>query len=71
MTTLFPASPAQKLKEVCRKLGIVPPVGYEMSGDKVFDLVEAGQWDDVAAYVSSDADIEFELYSRWSDYTVF
>ncbi len=71
MTALFPASPAQKLKEVCRMLGIVPPVGYEMSGDKVFDLVEAGQWDDVAAYVSSDADIEFELYSRLSDYMVF
>lgn len=62
---------SRKLKEVCRMLGIVPPVGYEMSGDKVFDLVEAGQWDDVAAYVSSDADIEFDLYSRLSDYVMF
>lgn len=71
MTSLFPSSPAQKLKEVCRMLGIVPPAGYEMSGDKVFDLVEAGLWDDVAAYVSSDADIEFELYQRLSDYVIF
>ena len=71
MTCLFPAGPAQKLKEVCRMIGIVPPVGYEMSGDKVFDLTESGDWDAIAAYVSSDADIEFELYQRFSEYVNF
>lgn len=71
MTCLFPAGPAQKLKDVCKMLGIVPPVGYEMSGDKVFDLVEAGDWPGIAAYVESDAVIEFELYRRLSDYLIF
>lgn len=71
MTALFPSGPAQKLKEVCKMIGIVPPAGYEMSGDKVFDLVEAGDWAGIAAYVESDAVIEFELYSRLSDYIVF
>lgn len=71
MTALFPTSSAQKLKEFCKMLGIVPPAGYEMSGDQVFGLVEAGKWDDVAEYVSSDADIEFELYQRLSEYMAF
>lgn len=71
MTCLFPAGPAQKLKEVCKMIGIVPPVGYEMSGDKVFDLAEAGDWNGIAAYVESDAVIEFELYRRLSEYIVF
>ena len=71
MTCLFPSSPSQKLKEVCRMLGIVPPVGYEMSGKQVFDYVEAGRWQEVADYVESDAVIEFELYRRLSDYVVF
>lgn len=71
MTCLFPAGPAQKLKEVCKMIGIVPPVGYEMSGDKVFDLTESGDWAGIAAYVESDAVIEFELYRRLSDYIVF
>lgn len=71
MTALFPAGPAQKLKEVCRMLGIVPPAGYEMSGDKVFDLVESGEWNGIAEYVASDAVIEFELYQRLSDYILF
>lgn len=71
MTSLFPASQAQKLKEVCRKMGIVPLAGYEMSGDKVLDLVDAGDWDGIANYVHSDAVIEFELYSRLSRYQVF
>ena len=71
MTALFPAGPAQKLKEVCRMIGIMPPAGYEMSGDKVFDLVEAGDWANIAAYVESDAVIEFELYRRLSEYLTF
>jgi hypothetical protein len=71
MTVLFPASPAQKLKEICKMLGIVPPAGYEMSGDKVFDLVDAGNWNDVAAYVESDAVIEFDLYQKLSHYVIF
>jgi len=71
MTSLFPSGQAQKLKEVCRMIGIVPPAGYEMSGDKVFDLVEAGDWDGIAAYVESDAVIEFELYRKLSEYLVF
>lgn len=71
MTALFPAGQAQKLKEVCKMLGIVPLAGYEMSGDKVFDLVESGDWDGIAKYVHSDAVIEFELYRRLSDYMIF
>lgn len=71
MTALFPASQAQKLKEVCRKMGIVPLAGYEMSGDKVLDLVDAGDWDGIARYVHSDAVIEFELYNRLNQYQVF
>jgi hypothetical protein len=71
MTCLFPAGPAQKLKEVCKMIGIVPPAGYEMSGDKVFDLAEAGDWSGIAAYVESDAVIEFELYHRLSEYVNF
>lgn len=71
MTALFPAGNPQKLKDVCRMLGIVPIAGYEMSGDKVFDLVEAGDWDGIATYVHSDAVIEFELYNRLSDYVIF
>ncbi len=71
MTVMFPAGPAQRLKEVCKMLGIVPLAGYEMSGDKVFDLVEAGDWDGIANYVHSDALIEYELYERLSDYVLF
>jgi len=71
MTALFPASQAMKLKEVCRFMGIVPLAGYEMSGDKVLDLVDAGDWDGIANYVHSDAVIEFELYNRLSQYQVF
>jgi len=71
MTALFPSGQAQKLKEVCRMIGIVPLAGYEMSGDKVFDLVEAGDWDGIAKYVHSDAVIEFELYRRLADYLIF
>ncbi|HQZ67171.1 MAG TPA: hypothetical protein PLY87_18895 [Planctomycetaceae bacterium] len=71
MTALFPSGQAQKLKEVCRMIGIVPPAGYEMSGDKVFDLVEAGDWANIAAYVESDAVIEFKLYQMLSEYLVF
>lgn len=62
---------SRKLKDVCRMLGIAPPVGYEMSGDKVFDLTESGDWAGIAAYVESDAVIEFELYRRLSDYVNF
>jgi len=71
MTALFPAGPAQKLKEVCWMLGIVPLAGYEMSGDKVFDYVDAGDWETVANYVHSDARIEAELYCRLGDYITF
>ena len=71
MTLMFPSGPSQKLKEVCRMLGIVPPAGYEMSGDKVLDLVEAGDWNGIAKYVHSDAVIEFELYRRLADYLIF
>jgi len=62
---------SRKLKDICRMLGIIPPAGFEMSGDKVFDLIEAGDWDGVAFYVGSDAVIEFELYQRLSDYVLF
>ena len=71
MTAIFPAGQAQKLKEVCKMLGIVPLAGYEMSGDQVFDLVEAGDWDGIANYVHSDAVIEFELYNRLANYVNF
>ena len=67
MRMIFPDRP-MKLKELCQCLGIVPDAGYEMSGDKVLDLVEAGDWDGVAAYVASDAKIEAELFRLASDY---
>ena len=71
MLAMFPSSPARKLKEVCKELGIVPLAGYEMSGDQVFDLVEKEFWDEIATYVHSDAVIEFELYRRLNEYMVF
>lgn len=71
MTTLFPSGSPMKLKELCHKIGIVPKAGYEMSGDKVLDLVDAGDWDGIAKYVNSDALIEWELYERLSDFVVF
>jgi len=64
MTALFPAGQAMKLKELCRLLQIVPPAGYEMSGDKVLDYVEAGDYDTVLNYVHSDAIIERELFLK-------
>lgn len=71
MLAMFPSSTPRKLKDVCKELGIVPLAGYEMSGDQVFDLVEAGDWDGIAKYVHSDAVIEFELYRRLNEYMVF
>lgn len=71
MLTAFPSGKYGKLKPLCQQLGIVPLAGYEMSGDKVFDLVEAGDWDGIAAYVHSDAVAEFELYQRLADYVLF
>ena len=62
---------SQKLKDVCKMLGIVPLAGYEMSGDQVFDLVEKEFWDEIATYVHSDAVIEFELYGLLNEYLVF
>lgn len=71
MTTLFPSGTAQKLKDVCRYLGIVPPAGYEMDGSQVLDLVDAGEWEKVAEYVASDATVEWQLYQMLGDYLVF
>lgn len=71
MTTLFPSGTAQKLKDVCRYLGIVPPAGYEMDGSQVLDLVDAGEWDKVAEYVASDAMVEWQLFQMLGDYLVF
>ena len=68
MTALFPAGQPMKLKELCRLLQIVPPAGYEMSGDKVLDFVEAGDYDTVLKYVHSDAIIERELLLKIRDY---
>lgn len=70
MTVLFPSSTAQKLKDVCRYIGIVPPAGYDMDGSKVLDLVDAGEWDKVAEYVASDAIVEWQLFQTLSDYLV-
>ncbi len=68
MTALFPAGQPMKLKELCRLLQIVPPAGYEMSGDKVLDYVEAGDYETVLKYVHSDAIIERELLLKIRDY---
>lgn len=68
MTALFPAGQPLKLKELCRLLQIVPPAGYEMSGDKVLDYVEAGDYETVLKYVHSDAIIERELFMKCRDY---
>jgi hypothetical protein len=68
---LFSASrDSYKLKDLCEALGIVPEAGYEMRGDKVLDLVEAGDWDGIAHYVQSDAKIERKLYEMISEYAV-
>ena len=68
MQILFPAGTPMKLKTLCQQIGIVPPAGYEMSGDQVLDLVDAGRWEDLALYSHSDATIERELYYRLRDY---
>lgn len=68
MQMLFPDGRAMKLKELCQWIGIEPEAGFEMSGDQVMDLVEAGDWDGIAKYVHSDAKIEAELYRRIRDY---
>ena len=68
MQMLFPDGRPMKLKELCQWIGIEPEAGYEMSGDQVMDLVEAGDWDGIAAYLQSDAKIEAELYRRIRDY---
>jgi hypothetical protein len=70
MTALFPAGQPMKLKELCRLLQIVPPAGYEMSGDKVLQYVEAGDYETVLNYVHSDAIIERELFSKLRGYVV-
>lgn len=70
-TVLFGASrDSYKLKDLCEALNIVPEAGYEMRGDKVLDLVEAGDWDGIAHYVQSDAKIERQLYEMIAEYTV-
>jgi hypothetical protein len=71
MLIAYPTVKYGALKPLCKQLGIVPLAGYEMSGDKVFDLVEAGDWEGIANYVHSDAVIEFELYQRFADYVMF
>lgn len=68
MTALFPTGQPMKLKELCRLLQIVPPAGYEMSGDKVLDYVEAGDYATVLNYVHSDAIIERELFQKVQDF---
>ncbi len=60
MTLLFPNSTAQKLKDVCDCLRIVPPAG-DMDGSRVFELFDAGKLAEIAAYVESDVWIEREL----------
>jgi hypothetical protein len=68
MTAIFPSGQPMKLKELCKLIGIVPPAGYDMSGDKVLDYVEAGDYETVLRYVHSDAIIERELLNRVRDY---
>lgn len=68
MAVLFPTGTPMKLKTLCQQLGIVPPAGYEMSGDQVLDLVDADRWEDLALYSHSDATIERELYYRLRNY---
>ena len=68
MAILFPTGTPMKLKTLCQQIGIAPPAGYEMSGDQVLDLVDAGRWEDLSLYSHSDAMIERELYYRLRDY---
>lgn len=70
MAILFPTGTPMKLKTLCQQLGIVPPAGYEMSGDQVLDLVDADRWEDLALYSHSDAVIERELFARLRNYVV-
>ncbi len=49
------------LKPTCRMLGIDPEAA-EVDGSCVNDMVEAGQWDDIAAYVRSDVRLVQRLH---------
>lgn len=70
MAILFPTGTPMKLKTLCQQLGIVPPAGYEMSGDQVLHLVDADRWEDLALYSHSDAVIERELWDRVRNYVL-
>lgn len=53
------------LKNLCRVLG-VQCAGKEggMDGSQVYDYVQAGRWDEVAAYNLSDTQATFEVFVR-------
>jgi hypothetical protein len=41
--------------------GVSPPAG-DVDGSMVLDMVDGGQWEELAAYVASDAWSEMQLF---------
>jgi len=64
MTARYPKQAAKKLKDLARLYGINVPAG-ECDGSRVLDMVQAGQADELAAYVTSDVHVSRELHKRW------
>jgi hypothetical protein len=60
MNVIFPAYGAKPCKEVCDDMGIKIPVPG-VDGSQVYDLIQQGKWDEVAAYNVSDVLVEREL----------
>ena len=56
-------SDAVQLKTLLRHLGIRPPAG-DVNGSHVLEMVESGQWGELAMYNASDAWSEARLYER-------
>ena len=64
MIKLFSGSAdAMALKPLIRMLGIDPPAG-DVDGSHVLEMVDNAQWDQLAAYVASDAWSELQLLAR-------
>jgi len=53
----------QKLKSLLPQYGITPPAG-DVDGSHVQEMIEGGQWEELARYVASDGWAEMELFKR-------
>ena len=65
MQKLFPGgssgSISHRLKNILPMFGVSPPAG-DVDGSMVLDMVDGGQWEELAAYVASDAWSEMQLF---------